>query len=103
MNALLSKKTHLILVLAVFYFSTVILGALCSSSDPSDHMPHQKQGRSHSLSCLLACANIVSQDGEISTLPSVLPAFGFLLASIPFILFQTFSSIPHSRGPPQIH
>jgi hypothetical protein len=99
----LTKKGQFVVCITVFYFSTVILGALCNSADQTDHMSHQKQGMHHSLPCLLACANMVSQDGEIFTLPSVLPVVGLLLSSIPFILFQTFTSILRSRGPPLSH
>jgi len=103
MGVIISKKAHLILFLAVFYFSTIVLGALCNSSGQSGHMPHQKQGMGHSINCLLACSSMVTREGEIPLLPSALPVFGILLFSIPFTRFQTFASILHSRGPPQAH
>ncbi|MFQ5580493.1 MAG: hypothetical protein ACE5FZ_07760 [Nitrospiria bacterium] len=102
MSGKVSKKVLPVIAIAAFYLGMVFLGALCDSGKLSGHH-NQKRGMHHSVSCLLACANIVTQAGEFPTLPSVLPAVGVLLLLLSLTRPQSLASILHSRGPPQTH
>ncbi|MBI3805415.1 MAG: hypothetical protein HY282_16835 [Nitrospirae bacterium] len=51
-----SKKITL-LFLAIFYFSALFLGTLCSFDSPTGQTHHHGRTVSHTASCLLACAS----------------------------------------------
>ncbi|MBN4054273.1 hypothetical protein JYT87_01030 [Nitrospira defluvii] len=100
MGKIIQKKTFPILVLAIFYFSYILLGAL-STSATSEHIRHQR-GTRHSLTCLSACSSVVAQIATPPILPSSLPFLGILLVIASFLFYQTNTSILRSRAPPPV-
>lgn len=101
MDRVNTKKGFLILFLACFYFSSILLGAL-STSATSEHMLHQKRLTRHSRACPLACSSMVAQIATSSILPTSLPFFSILLVIVPFLFYQTNTSISRSRAPPRV-
>lgn len=100
MSRLMQRKSLPILVLACFYFSSVLLNAACTT--PASHMHHQKRGVSHSFGCLMACSSTVADHCAAPFIPSSLPLLGALFLSAFFLFYQPEPSILRSRGPPLI-
>jgi len=97
----ITKKVILILFLACFYFSSILIGNL-STSAASEHIRHQKRGTRSSFTCLLGCSIIVAQIATPPILPSSLPFLGILLVIVLFLFYQTNTSILRSRAPPPL-
>lgn len=98
MQKVVSKKMASTLLVVLFYLSTSFLGALCASDTQAGH--HQKRGMQHSLSCLLACSNLVGKEVAAALLPSVLPFFSTFILSLFNLKPLTNGSILRGRSPP---
>ncbi|MFQ5597746.1 MAG: hypothetical protein ACE5GK_06810 [Nitrospiria bacterium] len=101
MKGAASKKILPILFLVFFYFSTILMGALCPTGN-TNHLQHQKQRVHHSLSCLLACSMLVAGEAEKPLLPSALPLYAAFFAIAALASIKTHTTKIHPRGPPSL-
>jgi len=92
------KKTHYALVIAFLYASTLLLGALCAADTPDGHA--HKVRVHHSLSCLLACSSMLSQEVLPPLMQFGLPFSGLLYLFMASIRPPARVAILRSRAPP---
>jgi len=98
MYRVFSKKISFSFIVVFLYVSTLLLGALCSTDDPGGHDHSTKIH--HSLSCLLACASMVSYDTLSPPIPHGLPLAGTIFIFVSLVLFPKNTAIFRSRAPP---
>ncbi len=93
-----SKK--IVLFLAAFYLTALVLGTVCSFDSPTGRAHHHDRTVSHTASCLLACASTIADQPQTLPLTLSLAFIGMLLAlGKPFAL-QLALLRRQSRAPP---